>query len=268
MSSHKQNTRTFDYIICGYVESGRHIKVILLTSNSAGTAGCVLARRLAEDPRFTVLLLEAGKPRKDVPASAIPAAVSQILGTDGDWNIQSEPCAQLNNRLLHLARGKFVSGSSGCNGTLCVRGVPQDYDDWKVEGWSGKDIFAYMKKAETFREKEWFEEDWEAHGGDGPLVTAPHDPALISKCVLYSFQSKGLPLRPDMFSTGETAHGCGHAVRSIHKGVRTTSFDYLDGQKEFTNIEVVTGLHVDEVVLQDRGEGLVATGVKVRDADG
>jgi choline dehydrogenase-like flavoprotein len=203
-----------------------------------------------------------------VPAAAIPAAVSQILGTDADWNIQSEPCPELNNRQLHLGRGKFISGSSGCNGTLCIRGVPQDYDDWAITGWSGADMFAYMKKAENFKNKDWFKANETEHGQDGPLTTAPHDPAPISTRVLESFQSKGLPLKPDMFTTGEAAQGCGHAVRTIYEGVRSTSFDYIESEKDFPNIEITTGLYVDKVILEQRGAELVAVEVQVQNAEG
>ncbi|KAJ4366490.1 hypothetical protein N0V83_008126 [Neocucurbitaria cava] len=232
------------------------------------TAGCVIARRLAEDSNTSVLVLEAGRPKEEVPASAIPAGVSQILGTDADWNIQSEPCVELNNRQLHLGRGKFVGGSSGCNGTLCIRGTPQDYDDWAVEGWSGADMFAYMRKAEHFHNKDWFEATNNEHGHGGPLATAPHDLAPISSRVLDSFQSKGLPLRPDMFTTGDAAQGCGHAVRTIIKGVRTTSYDYIGSDHSYPNIKVMTGQHVDKIVLEARGSDLVAAGVEVRQADG
>lgn len=240
----------------------------IANETSGGTAGCVIARRLAEDSKCSVLVIEAGRPKKDVAASAIPAAVSQILGTDADWNIQSEPCAELNNRQLHLGRGKFVGGSSGCNGTLCIRGVPQDYNDWGVEGWSGTEMFTYMKKAENFHNKNWFEAAYSEHGQDGPLATAPHDPAPISSRVLTSFQSKGLPLRPDMFTTGEAADGCGHAVRTILEGTRTTSFDYISNGQGFPNIEIVTGHYVDKVILEERERVLVATGVEVRTASG
>jgi choline dehydrogenase-like flavoprotein len=219
-------------------------------------------------PGTTVLIIEAGKPKDAVPAAAIPAAVSQILGTDADWNIQSEPCPELNNRQLHLGRGKFISGSSGCNGTLCIRGVPQDYDDWAVAGWSGADMFAYMKKAENFKNKDWFEANEKEHGRNGPLTTAPHDPAPISACVLKSFQSKGLPLKPDMFTTGEAAQGCCHAVRTIYEGVRSTSFDYIDSQADISNIEILTGQYVDKIILENRGTELVAAGVHIQDAEG
>ena len=217
---------------------------------------------------MTVLLLEAGKPKEDVPASTIPAAVSKILGTDADWNIQSKPCAELNNRSLHLGRGKFVGGSSGCNGALCIRGVPQDYDDWDVKGWSGSEMFAYMKKAAKFQNKLWFEATYSEHGDDGPLLTAPHDPAPISNRVLESFQSKGLPLEPDMFATGMIAQGCGHAVRSIYQGVRTMSFDYIGSKPNFQNIDIVTGRYVDKIFFEEDGNELVAAGVEVRDERG
>ncbi|KAF2204315.1 alcohol oxidase [Delitschia confertaspora ATCC 74209] len=244
--------KTYDYIICG-----------------GGTAGCALASRLAEDPKLSILLIEAGPPNDKVPASAIPAAVSQVLGTDADWNIQSEPCKELNNRKLHLGRGKFLGGSSGCNGTLCIRGVKQDYDDWGVEGWSGEDMFQYMKKTETFQNKPWFDADMKSHGTNGPLTTAPHDPAPISSLVLNSFQSKGLPFRPDMFTTGETANGCGHVVRTIYKGVRTTSVDYFGKEKQHPNIEILTGHYVDRILLETGSDGIVrASGVKIQDAGG
>jgi choline dehydrogenase-like flavoprotein len=228
----------------------------------------VVAQRLAEVSKTSVLLLEAGTSKDNVPASSIPAAVSQILGTDADWNIQSEPCTELNNRQLHLARGKFVGGSSGCNGTLCIRGVHQDYDDWGVEGWGGEEMFKYMRKAESFRNKDWFDATDAAHGYEGPLVTAPHDPAPISTILLESFQSKGIPLTPDMFTTGETAQGCGHAVRSIYNGIRTTSFDYIGNDQDVNKVEIVTGHYVDKIIFAKDGDGLVATGVNIRDSDG
>lgn len=237
--------------------------------SSGGTAGCVVARRLSEDSTKTILLVEAGKRKEDVPASAIPAAVSQILGTDADWNIQSEPCAELNNRRLHLGRGKFISGSSGCNGTLCIRGVPQDYDDWGVEGWSGTQMFEDMKRVEDFKNKDWFEPAHGQHGVGGPVLTAPHDPAPISSRVLESFQSKGLPLKPDMFTTGDSSQGCGHAIRSIYKGVRSSAAEYIGGEaKDLPNVQVATGYHVDTVIVEDRGNEHVATGIVALNSNG
>lgn len=129
-------------------------------------------------------------------------------------------------------------------------------------------MFGYMKKTEQFRNKDWFEAAADEHGEDGPLVTAPHDPAPISSCVLESYESKGLPLRPDMFTTGEASQGCGHAVRSIYQGVRTTSYDYLDTEESRAGVDIITGRYVDKIVLEKRADELVATEVSMQDAEG
>ena len=68
------------------------------------------------------------------------------MDTKDDWNIRGKPGAGTNGRPVHLSRGKFLGGSSGCNGTLCVRGSKQDYDDWGVKGWNGDEMFKYMSK--------------------------------------------------------------------------------------------------------------------------
>ncbi len=69
-----------------------------------------------------------------------------LLGKDGDSCIQNQPLKHANNRQIGLLRGRFLGGSSGCNGTSAIRGTKQDYDDWEIEGWSGDEVFDYMKK--------------------------------------------------------------------------------------------------------------------------
>lgn len=71
---------------------------------------------------------------------------SQLFDKETDWNIVSEKKPEVNGRSVKLSRGKFLGGCSGCNGTLCVRGVKQDFDDWGLEGWSGDEFFKYMCK--------------------------------------------------------------------------------------------------------------------------
>ena len=71
---------------------------------------------------------------------------SQNFDKETDWNVVSEPGATVNNRQVKLSRGKFLGGCSGCNGTLCVRGARQDFDDWGLEGWSGEEFWKYMNK--------------------------------------------------------------------------------------------------------------------------
>lgn len=71
---------------------------------------------------------------------------SKNFDTEADWNITTEPSSGANNRQVNVSRGKFVGGCSGCNGTLCVRGTRQDFDSWKVEGWSGDEMWRCMSK--------------------------------------------------------------------------------------------------------------------------
>lgn len=229
---------------------------------SGGTSGCAIAARLAENPSIKVLVLEAGGPKESAPFSAIPAAVGQVLGTEADYQIWSEPNPALNDRRLHLGRGKLLGGTSGANGTLCIRGSKEDYDAWDIPGWSGDEIFRYMSKAETFKNKTWFKADEEAHGHAGPILTAPHDNAPISNLCLKSFQDMGLPFKPDMFTVGGIPNGCGHAVRTIYQGVRTTSADYIAGANQKPNIDIKTYCYVDKLILEGEQGSLKVIGVQ------
>lgn len=78
--------------------------------------------------------------------SLLTTSRSQNFDTEADWNIVTEPSPGANGRQVKVSRGKFLGGSSGVNGTLCIRGTPQDYDDWNIPGWSGNEVFDYMKK--------------------------------------------------------------------------------------------------------------------------
>lgn len=81
---------------------------------------------------------------------------SNNFDKETDWNIVSERGSSINNRQVKLSRGKFLSGSSGCNGTLCIRGSKQDFDDWGLEGWSGEEFFRYMKKVPALEDAHLF----------------------------------------------------------------------------------------------------------------
>ena len=128
------------------------------------------------------------------------------------------------------------------------------------------DKSAHLAQAEKFCNKSWFEAVEAAHGYDGRLTTAPHDPAPISDLILDSYQSQGLPFVPDMFTTGKASNGCGHAVRTIHQGVRTTSADFLDDPPP--NLKILTKTYVDSVLFEERNSCLLATGVKVQSEEG
>ncbi|KAM0315859.1 hypothetical protein ACHAPQ_011467 [Fusarium lateritium] len=243
---------TYDYIICG-----------------GGTSGCVVAARLAEDPNVKVLVIEAGQHNEHLENVHMVGGWSQNFDKETDWNVVSIPGSGVNNRQVKLSRGKFLGGSSGCNGTLMVKGMKQDYDDWNLPGWSGDDFFKYMAKAEHFHTKDWFKETKGAHGHQGFVHTEPHDLAPISNLIGESMVSKGLPLDHDMFATGENPHGCGHSVRTVHQGLRTTSADFITKQKPRDNLHLMVESHVEKVVIEKDEQGdLKATGVRVVQADG
>ena len=125
----------FDYIIVG-----------------AGSAGCVLANRLSEDARASVLVLEAGGRDNSLfihmpSALAIPMADPRF-----DWGYESEPEPALNNRRLHVPRGRVIGGSSSINGMVYVRGNALDFEGWAqagAQGWSYAEVLPYFRRAET-----------------------------------------------------------------------------------------------------------------------
>ncbi|CVK90932.1 related to alcohol oxidase [Fusarium mangiferae] len=243
---------TYDFIICG-----------------GGTSGCVVAARLAEDPNVKVLVLEAGPHNEHLENVHMVGGWSNNFDKETDWNVVSIPGPGVNNRAVKLSRGKFLGGSSGCNGTLMVKGMKQDYDDWNLPGWSGDEMFKYMLKAEKFHTKDWFKETKGAHGYDGHVHTEPHDLAPISNLIGESMVSKGLPLDHDMFSAGVNPHGCGHSVRTVHQGLRTTSADFITKQKPRDNLHLMVETHVDRVIIGKDSQGeLKATGVRAVKADG
>ena len=123
----------FDYIIIG-----------------AGSAGCVLANRLSEDPRVKVLLLEAGA-RDWHPFIHMPAGLAKLVNRKGvNWDYNTAPEPQLNGRRLWWPRGKVLGGSSSINAMCYIRGVEKDYDDWarSASGWGWDTVLPYFKRAE------------------------------------------------------------------------------------------------------------------------
>ncbi|KAJ4292480.1 hypothetical protein N0V90_009142 [Kalmusia sp. IMI 367209] len=237
-------SEVYDYIVCG-----------------GGTSGCVIAGRLAEDLDVTVLVLEAGPDNADLENVHMAGGWSKNFDSETDWNLVTKPMKAIDDREVKVSRGRFLGGSSGVNGTLCIRGIKQDYDDWGLSEWTGEKMFEYMKKAETFHEKDWHKAAKSVHGTNGPLHTEPHDLAPISERVRESMIDQGLPYHPDMFSTGETPHGCGDAPRTVHQGIRSTAADFITKGYKRENITIKTEVTVDRILLSQDANKLAANGV-------
>jgi choline dehydrogenase-like flavoprotein len=227
------------------------LRIAQLTFPSGGTSGCVIAGRLAQDLDAKILVLEAGPDNADLENVHMAGGWSKNFDSETDWNIVTEPMPAVDNRRVNCSRGRFLGGSSGVNGTLCIRGTKQDYDDWGMDEWTGERMWGYMNKAETFHTKEWHEANMSAHGTEGPLHTEPHDLAPISERVKESLIDLGLPYHADMFSTGESPHGCGDVPRTVHKGIRSTAADFITKKNLRDNITIKTAVTVDKILFSN-----------------
>ena len=149
---------TFDYIIIG-----------------AGSAGCVLANRLSEDPDVTIRVLEAGPMDRSLYALRMPAAFAVPLQNERyNWYYHSEPEPYMDGRSIYYPRGRVVGGSSSINGLVYLRGNPLDYDGWatnQLTSWTYAHCLPYFKRMETCdRGADDF------RGGDGPLAITTASP--------------------------------------------------------------------------------------------
>jgi choline dehydrogenase-like flavoprotein len=150
-----------------------------------------------------------------------------------------------------------------------VRGTKADFDDWNMPGWSGDEVFSYMAKSETFHGKPWFDADDLSHGKNGPLHTEPHDPAPISALMIKAYQeTAGLQYKPDMFSTGDLAEGCGWTTRSVYKGLRSCAADFVADRAKWKNLHIVTDVTVGKVVFENENGRPRAQSVQVVSKDG
>ncbi|MEN2787619.1 choline dehydrogenase [Sphingomonas qilianensis] len=224
--------QVYDYIIIG-----------------AGSAGCVLAARLTEDPNVTVLLLEAGG-KNDGVLVRMPAGVGTLLKAKNasNWGFHTEPEPHLDNRRLWWPRGKGLGGSSSINGMIYTRGHPQDYDEWRqmgLPGWSFDDVLPYFRRLEGHHRG-----DSDLHGGSGPLtISRGESDSPFHDALVTAGEQAGYP-RTDDFN-GAEQEGFGRYDLTIADGQRwSTAAAYLRPALGRPNLTCITGAHTTRIRIE------------------
>jgi len=229
----------YDYIIVG-----------------AGSAGCVLAARLTEDPDVRVLLLEAG-PRDRHPLIHIPLGMGKMHEWNMfDWGYHTEPEAALNGRRIEAARGKVLGGSSSVNVMAYTRGHRGDYDRWSSDGaktWSYAECLPYFKRCES-----WANGEDAYRGSAGPVGTEfarTQDP--IFDAWREAARQAGIPVTEDY--NGQQGEGFGRSQNTIKNGRRSSSSTaFLRPAEGNANLTVRTNALTTRIIM----EGRVARGVR------
>ncbi|MWD28444.1 choline dehydrogenase [Aquicoccus sp. SCR17] len=235
----------FDYVIVG-----------------AGSAGCVLANRLSENPKDRVLLLEAGG-RDSNPWIHIPVGYFKTMHNPSvDWCYRTEPDPGLNGRQLDWPRGKVLGGSSSLNGLLYVRGQPQDYDRWAQmgnRGWGWDDVLPLFRRSEKQERGES-----PLHGTGGELsVSDMRVRREICDAWIKAAEAHGIPYNPDI--NGETQEGMTNAQLTMRNGLRcSAAVAFLRPAMKRDNLTVVTRAQTSRVEIE---EGRV-TALRYLDAGG
>ncbi len=224
----------------------------------AGSAGCVVASRLALGGA-KVVLLEAG-PKDTHPMIHIPAGLRALLHHPVlNWNYSSEPEDGSGGRRVHWPRGKVLGGSSSINGMLYVRGNPADYDGWAQmgnRGWAFDSVLPFFKKSESYKQTG----DPEFRGGDGPLKVEDYRTILpLTHKFVKAAQQAGFALTPDY--NGGQQEGVGYSQMTRRGRFRgSTAQTYLRTAKNSPNLQIVTDALASKLLF----EGKKCVGVAYR----
>jgi choline dehydrogenase len=218
----------------------------------AGSAGCVLANRLSEDPDVSVLLLEAGGPDAN-DLVHLPAAFPALYRSAQDWDHSTIYEPHANDRRIYLPRGKVLGGSSSINAMIYIRGNRADYDGWGLEGWSFDDLLPYFKRAE---DNERGPDEY--HGSGGPLpVSEGRSRNPLSQAFLDAAAARGLAANPDFNAARQ--EGVGWYQLTQRRGARVSAaVAYLHPVLDRPNLTVETHVHALAILF----DGERAVGVR------
>lgn len=220
----------YDYIIVG-----------------GGSAGCVLANRLTENPDCKVLLLEAGGTDRH-PLIHVPVGFAKMTSGPHTWGLTTVPQRHANNREIPYAQARVIGGGSSINAEVFTRGVPEDYDRWARDegctGWSFDEIQKYFIRSEgnTTLAGEW-------HGTDGPLGVSNLTTQPMTKAFVQSCQELGIPYNPDF--NGAVQAGAGGYQTTTKDGRRcSAAVGYLKPIRNRANLTVRTDAFVKRIVIE------------------
>lgn len=207
-----------------------------------GSAGCVLAARLSEDPAVRVALLEAGPADRSIWIHLPIGYAKTMWHADYNWRFHTEPDPNMNGRKIYWPCGRGLGGSSSINGLIYIRGQREDYDTWRElgnEGWSFEDVLPYFKKAESNDRGES-----RFHGSAGPLsVSSIHRRHELIDAFIAGALETGVP-RSDDFNA-EAQEGAGYYQLTTSRGLRcSASVAYLRRARKRRNLDILTNAHV------------------------
>jgi choline dehydrogenase len=222
----------------------------------SGSAGSVMAHRLSEDGKNTVLVLEFGGSDRG-PFIQMPSALSYPMNMNAyNWGFETEPEPHLGGRRLATPRGKVMGGSSSINGMVYVRGHARDFDAWEemgAKGWGHRHVLPYFKRLEN---SHGGEEGW--RGTNGPMhVKRGRRLNPLYQAFVDAGREAGYPVTPDY--NGYQQEGFGPMEMTVHRGFRWSAANaYLRPAIRRRNVKLVTRAYVHRVIL----EGKRATGVE------